>query len=236
MSYKEYPKVLIGITTYEGKDYIFPDCYNAVKNFDYPNYEVIVVDNSKTSAYVNKLRRKGYSKIHKIQRPKNSRDALSDSQNYIKNYFLKGNYDYLMFIESDLVPSPETLSQLINHRRQIVGATYYIGNDKLRVPCIFVLDYKKESVSMGTRLIALNEVDSYLNTGLRKVHGIGFGCVLFRRDLMNRFSFWTDERFDNKHSDVYFYMQLQNAGIPVFIDTNHVIPHYPSKWEDVGDK
>lgn len=236
MTYTDYPKVLVGITTYENKDYIFHYCYNAVSNFDYPNYEIIVVDNSKTRSYVDKLRRKGYEKIHKIARAKNSRDSIADSQNYIRRYFLQGDYDYLLLVESDLIPTKEAITLLINHEKPIVGATYFIGTGKITLPCIFFLDYKKEQASMGTRLITSQEWPTFLNTGLRKVHGIGFGCTLFRRDIIERFAFWTDERFDNKHSDVYFYMEMQNNNIPVHIDTNYVIRHYPSDWKDVKDR
>jgi GT2 family glycosyltransferase len=68
------------------------------------------------------------------------------------------------------------------------------------------------------------------------VHGMGIGCTLIRRDIFNTYMFWYDERFSEKHSDVYFYMELQNKGIPVYLDTNIIIEHYPSKWEDVKDK
>jgi len=236
MSVEEEPRVLVGIVTYEGKHYIFPKCYEAVHNFDYKNYDVIIVDNSKTLSYKNKLLREGYKKIHHVNRGKNSRDALSDSQNYIRKYFLNNNYDYLLLVESDLIPRPDTLSRLINHDKPVVGSLYFIGADKIKMPCVFLLDYKKDKGVMGTRLIKPKEINSYVYKGLKKVHGCGFGCTLIRRDVVERFVFWTDERFDNKHSDVYFYMDLQNEGVPVFIDTNVIVPHFPTKWEDVEDR
>ena len=231
-----YPKVLVGVVTYDGKHYIFPENYQCITSFDYPNYDWIIVDNSSNDVYVRKLRREGYKKVHKIKRAGNSRDTLSDSQNYVKNYFVKGDYDYLLMVESDLLPPPNTISRLMSYKLPIVGALYYLSDGVRRVPCIFFTDYKKEHASMGTRLIRQQEVSKFVGSGLRKVHGMGFGCALIRRDIIKDYNFWTDERFDNKHSDVYFYMQLQNRGVPVFVDTDFVVTHIPSKWGDVKDK
>jgi len=229
-----YPKVLIAIPTYEGKDYIFRENFEAIKNIDYPNYEYLYIDNSVTEEYSNTLKGRG-ANVVRVPRGENSRQALCNAQNYARHKVLDEDYDYLMFIESDLVPDKDVLKRLINFNRPVVGSIYLIGHE-IKVPCVFFLDHKKESGLLGTRLIHPMEVKHFMNTGLRLVHGLGFGCVLIRKDVVKRFPFWFDSRFDNKHSDVYFYMDLAVKGIPVFVDTDHVITHFPSKWELVNDK
>jgi glycosyltransferase involved in cell wall biosynthesis len=237
-------KVLIGIVTYEGKDYIFPKCYEAVQNIDYHNYHILIVDNSSTMNYYHKMIQRGYSKnnctIKHITRAKNSRDTLSDSQNYIRKYALENDYDYVLFVESDLVPPPDSLKRLLNHGKLVVGSVYWLEGSnflgtKGRIPCIFFTKSHELGVT-GTRLIYPEELQKFLNTGLRNCHGCGLGCTLIHKNIIKQFPFWTDERFDNKHSDVYLYMDLHNARIPVFIDTDLTVPHYPSKWDDVKDK
>lgn len=250
------PKVLVGIVTYEGKDYIFPQCYNAVRSFNYDNYDVLIVDNSAGDSYYTKLLREGYRNVHHIKRAKNSRDTLSDSQNYIRYRMLNGGYDYLLMVESDLVPPPETITRLLNHNKLVVGSLYWLqgrlpdtereklpegsfipgDNGKYKIPCIFFLEWKKEVGAMGTRLITYSELPRFLNTGLRQVHGCGIGCTLFARSIVEKYPYWTDERFDNKHSDVYLYMDLHNGHIPVFVDTSFEVPHYPSDWGQVIDR
>jgi glycosyltransferase involved in cell wall biosynthesis len=236
------PKVLVGIVTYDGKDYIFPECYKAVRNLDYDNYDVLIVDNSKGNSYYTKLLREGYKNVVHLQRAKNTRDTLSDSQNYIRHRMLDGNYDYLLMVESDLLPPPETITRLLNHNKLVTGSLYWLqgkipGQEgKFKIPCIFFLEYKKESQAMGTRLITYQELPSFLNTGLRQVHGCGIGCTLFARSIVEKYPYWTDERFDNKHSDVYLYMDLHNNHIPVFVDTSFEVPHFPSDWGQVIDR
>ena len=228
------PKVLVAIPIFDQKDYIFKENFEAIKNIDYPNYDYVYIDNSASSAYVKKLRRRG-AKAVRVPRGGNSRQALCNSQNYARNKAIQGNYDFLMFVESDLIPTPECIRRLMNHQVGVAGATYYIGTD-IKIPCVFTTEWKSEQHQMGTRLITLNEVDSFLNTGLRRIHGMGLGCTLIRIDIIKRYPFWYDERFTSKHSDVYFYMELQNDSVPVYIDSDYVIPHYPSKWSEVGDR
>jgi len=229
------PKVLVAIPIFDQKDYIFKENFEAIKNINYPNYDYIYIDNSNSGAYVKKLRRRGCKAV-RVPRGGNSRQALCNSQNYARKKALDGDYDYLMFVESDLIPTPECITILMSHGVGVAGALYYIGTEGVTFPCIFFKDWKAESNQMGTRLIKFSEIKGFLNTGLRRVHGMGLGCTLIRREIFKRFPYWYDERFTHKHSDVYFYMELENKTVPVYVDTNYTIPHFPSKWNLVGDK
>lgn len=247
---KKWPRVLVGITTYEGKDYMFPKCYKAAREFDYPSdrYDVLVVDNSDDKGrYFRKLKKRGVSWVEHISRGANSREALTKSQNLIRKRFLAGDYDYLLMLESDLLPEKDQLKRLLSFSKPVVGSTYFIGTGDVKVPCIFLSDVKVEGFQ-GTRPIGVirknnvnvgtdyEEVKRFLGTGLRQVHGCGLGCTLIRRSVVEDTPFWCDARFDNKHSDVYFYLDLERSRTPVFVDTDRVVPHFPSKWEEVKDR
>jgi hypothetical protein len=234
-----YPKVLVAIPTYEGKDYIFNEMITAVMSFNYPNYDIIVIDNTKDFKYFLKLKRrlgKRAGILRHVERGENSRQALCNAQNLARQKMLDENYAYLLFVESDLIPPPQTIEKLMSHNVPVVGVTYFLGTTEQKVPCIFLKEYKQEALGMGTRLLKKEEIPEYLNHGLKRVHGTGLGTTLIRRDIMQKYYFWHDTRFNDKHSDVYFYMDLDNAGIPVFVDTDLIVPHYPSEWEKVTDK
>lgn len=235
------PKVLVGIVTYEGKDYIFPTCYAAVSQFNYPNYDILIVDNSATLDYYHELINRGYNKVVHIKRAKNTRDTLSDSQNYIRKYCIENDYEYVLFVESDLVPPADVIQRLLSYEKRIVGSVYWLTGKTLNgtpahIPCIFFTHVKEGVNVTHTRIIKPNELEGFLQTGLRLCHGMGLGCTLIERSIIEQFPFWTDERFDNKHSDVYLYMDLHNAHIPVYIDTDLIVPHFPSDWGQVIDR
>lgn len=233
-SRSDYPKVLVVSPTYKGKDYIFKENFEAIKRLTYPNFDYVYIDNTSDLSYYLKLRRRGAKVVH-VPRGANSRQALCNAQNKARELCLEGGFDYLMFVESDIIPHPDSIQILMQHHVPVCGATYFIGHE-VKVPCIFFKTFKPEHNSMGTRLISLQEVPSFLNTGLRKIHGMGLGCTLIRRDIVKDYVYWYDERFDNKHSDVYFYMELDNNHVGVYVDTNLIVEHVPSDWKSVADK
>ena len=234
MTYK-YPRVLVATPTYEGKDYVFKENFEAIKNLSYPNYEYIYLDNTKGPNYAAKLRRRG-AKVVRVPRGRNSRDALSNAQNYARQKCLEEGFDYLLFVESDLLPPPDTIQRLMSHNKLAVGATYFIGTEGISLPCIFFKEYNKELKSYGSRVIHSDEVMNFLGTGVRSCFGCGVGVMLIKRSLVEKFKFWHDERFPNRHSDVWWNYDLDHARIPMFVDTDFVVDHRPSKWTNVKDR
>jgi hypothetical protein len=206
----------------------------------------------------------GKNNAFKVPRGRNSREAINNAMNFARQYFLERDYDYMLVVESDLFPRKDTIKRLLSYQKAVVGSFYLLGfeeddkpyyefnalyNKRLislevlkesikglqpRRACIFELDRKENGV-MGTKNIGVEKTPDYYMNGLRQVHGVGLGCTLIRRDIIQRFPFWTDSRFDNKHHDVYFYMDLHNKGIPVFCDTDVLVHHMPSRWSTVPD-
>jgi hypothetical protein len=239
------PKVLVGVVTYSGKHYIFPKNYDAISNLSYPNYDFIIVDNTSHKSYTSKLRREGYKNVHWVGRgviDKNSRMALTKSQNYIREKFINEGYDFLMLIESDLLPDRNIIQRLMSHAKPVVGSVYYLGTNKVKFPCIFLREGEGSKILgvtetfPGHKNVNMAEINAFLDGSLKKVHGCGFGCTLIRRDVVKKFPFWYDERFADKHSDVYFYMDTENNNIPVYVDTSVIVPHFPSDWNLVKDR
>lgn len=238
----------------------------AIKKLDYDNYTHIMVDNSPDDQiwFFRKLKRLGV-RAFRVDRGRNSRDAISNAMNFARDYMIEHKYDYMLVVESDLFPQPDTIKRLLSYGKSVVGSFYLLGHAEDDEPydqntqmlkegmitedvwkvlckglqprraCIFELDRKKDSGLVGTRNIGVDQTVEYYNQGLVKVHGTGLGCTLIRNDIIMRFPFWTDTRFGNKHHDVYFYMDLHNANIPVFVDTDVIVEHQPSKWSDVED-
>ena len=258
-------KILIATPIYDKKDYCLKKHLESVKNIDYDNCHHIMVDNTDDGGvYTERLKKLGVEAYH-VPRDGNSRNAIANSMNFVRDYFLKRDYDYLLVLESDLFPDKDVINRLIKTSSPVMGSFYLLGfeeddvkltelqkqlqlgiileyefKEKVRKlhprsACIFVLD-QKSSGFMGSRPITIKETQYIYQTGIKQVHGTGLGCTLIRRDIIQRFPFWTDNRYDNKHHDVYFYLDLHNAGIPVYVNTNVNIPHNPSDWMGVQDK
>ena len=259
------PKVLIGTPIYDKKEYALEKQLKHVRNIDYTNCEQVFFDNSKSDKFYYKLKSKGL-KVIRVPRGKNSREAVANSMNRMFMYALDNGYEYCLVLENDLYPDPKIIKRLLSHNKSVVASYYFIGIDEdeaklqtlikqvkqheiteeqfedstkglfYKTPCIFVKDVKKDSNFIGTRRLTRVEGLNYYQTGLRKIHGAGLGATLIKRDVMARFKFYTDSRFENKHPDVYFYADLEDARVPVYLDTSIVVPHQPTDWHKVKDR
>ena len=233
-----YPKVLVFSPTYEGKEYCRERFVENVKKFSYPNYEFLMIDNSKTDEYYKKLQADGVP-IVRVPRGDSSRIALANAQNYARRYALDNDFDYVLSLESDLFPTSDVIQRLMAHSKPVVGALYYIGGTEEGMathPCVFITTPKTNSTN-GTRLITPEEHQELVDEGgIHRIHGMGVGCALMMIYVLKDYIFWTDNRFDNKHSDVYFYMDLWNNKVPVYVDYDLETKHEPSSWKEVKDK
>lgn len=230
--------MLVFTPTYNGKEYCRKAFLENVKRIRYPNWDFLLIDNSKGTSYASKLRREGIKVVH-LSRGNNSREALAASQNYARKKAIEEGYDYILSLESDIFPPEDIIFRFLKHNKLVVGALYFIGGmgDTPRVPCVFVTHYKEEQKQYGTRLINRQEHEELSAVkGLHRIHGMGVGCTLIHKSVFSKYNFWTDNRFDNKHSDVYFYMQLWNDGVPVFVDYDTVCHHENSDWSKVIDR
>lgn len=248
---KEFPKVLIGSPIYEGKEYCRKEFVANVKKFTYPNKSFVMVDNSKGTSYHAKLRRDGVPAV-RVNRGRNSRDALANSMNYLRKRVLEGGYDYLLSLECDLFPREDIIERLLENMedvelfslqsgKRVVGAPYHIGEDAQKRLCIFRTVI--ENGIGGTRPLEPGDEQWFLNGKVHQVHGMGVGCVLIHKSILEKFPFWYSELDDarmakeviRKHPDVYFYLDLHNNRIPVYCDTKLYTLHMPSNWKLVKD-
>jgi hypothetical protein len=212
-----------------------------------------MVDNSKTSSYAAKLRREGVN-CQRVPRGRNSRDALANASNYLRERAINGGYDFLLMLESDVFPPRDVIEQLLQYADvessilqngyRVIGAPYLIGDSQGNFKlCVFIPE-KKENGTVGTRLFTDEEAREFLKKGVpRRIHGMGVGCTLIHRTVLERFPFHYSELDDDrmqhtdnrKHPDVYFYIDLQNNQIPVICVPQAFSLHRPSSWKLVKD-
>lgn len=105
------PKILIACPTYEGKEYCFDKWIAAVKALDYPNKELLVVDNSPTLDFYNRWKNKVPMVHLELDLTPNRRIAAS--MEYIRQQFLKSDAKYWFNVESDIMLPSQSLQFLL---------------------------------------------------------------------------------------------------------------------------
>jgi hypothetical protein len=235
---KEYiPKILVAFPTSDKKDYCAERFIDQIKNFTYPLYDIFVVDNSKDPKHVKKFWKEGIKAIHE---PLNGdfREELARHQNIIKDYFLAGDYDYLMMIESDVFTGECILEKLVSYAEVYnagaVTATYEIMRDEptlcltATVDSRFVRSEKLLNRSHGYEIMGQGcvELKKLLNDPDAKLTATGIGCTLFSREALECVNFRVDLDLNKRaFSDTFIFTDIERKGFRVLIDSNIVCEH-----------
>lgn len=232
------PKILVFTPIYDAKDYCLDAFVENCSKFNYPNYEHIIIDNSKTKKYYYDLQGKLHDtgiKVYHVTRGNNSRESLARAQNFARRYFLEGDYDYLMSLESDIFAPSDTLQRLLLHNKKVVTGWYLIGTKEVKIPCITIKKFNEHLHAWGTRLLNAQEILEYTRHGLKEVAAGGMGVCLIKRGIVERFKFYYDPRFTG-HSDIYFFNDCNNNKVKVYVDTDLTCDHQFSNWMEVQDR
>ncbi len=133
------PKVTIVFPNWNGLDDTI-ECLTSLKDLDYPNYNIIVVDNGSRNNEAKTLKDMFGSYIHVIENKENIGAAGANTQG-IRFALENCNPDYLMSLNNDAVVAPDCLTELIktaqsNPKVGIVGAKVYWHHDPNRIQFI----------------------------------------------------------------------------------------------------
>lgn len=114
-----YPKVLVACPNHEVKEYAFGRWIDNVRRLTWPNYDVLVVDNSPNDS--------GFADRYRDQVPILHIDTagiedlmvlrLNLSYEAIRLAFLAGPYARLLIIESDVIPPTDIVERLLDWGR-----------------------------------------------------------------------------------------------------------------------
>lgn len=232
----ENKKVLVACPFYEHKGYCTNAYFNNIKNLKWNNKSYFFVDNSEDLTFYENT--KSWCKEQLSFEPgwfhtpyvKTSRKRQVFAFNKIREHFLKGDYDHLMIVESDLFPHEFMIPLLMRWDKDVVGTVYYIGeNVSLHVPCCTTdaqnLNRTKKGCKFGDNFLPNYAVDG----SLRKIKGgLGFGCVLIKRKVLEMIKF----RSALLHADTYFHQDCEKFGFERWIDTSQIVLHDPSEYHD----
>jgi GT2 family glycosyltransferase len=219
-----FPKVLVGAPVYSNKKYITPYWINSVKNFDYPNYDILVVDNSKPyDGYVRFFHQNSIDVIYS-EPFENPYQRIANAREILNRYAVENHYDYLMSIEQDVIAPQNTLNTLLKHAVPIVGAPYIISShtDANRRHVDYVVSASKlDKVIAHIEGVDVNEwylSGEIMGKGLIRVKSCSLGCTLITNETLNQVKVRFNSRV-KRADDSYFFQDCLEKSIPVYLDT-----------------
>jgi GT2 family glycosyltransferase len=214
------PKVLIGTPVCDLYPFCWDEFYAAVKNIDYPNFDILFVDNSKTDSWYTEMRKKGVPVI-RGEYFEGKRERLVHSRNILRDKALSGGYDYFLNLEQDVIAPKDFLRKLVSHRKRVITGLYYSKFNIHGKSQILPVLYKHDKQPGMMTFFSLQEVE---NGNLVHARSCGMGCLMIHRDVLQRIEFWMDKEkpgFD----DVCFCNSLNDFQIGLFCDTSAICKH-----------
>lgn len=105
----EYPKVFVIILNWNGYE-VTKECLESLRSIDYPNFEIIVVDNGSSDSSPERFR-KNFPDLELIRNPKNL--GFTGGNNVGIRRALEHGAVYVLLLNNDTVVAPTFLSELI---------------------------------------------------------------------------------------------------------------------------
>jgi cellulose synthase/poly-beta-1,6-N-acetylglucosamine synthase-like glycosyltransferase len=188
-----FAKVLVAAPIYENMEYCFKEFIEAISKIDYTNYNILLVDNSKTQDFYNKLKnleKTGRIKVlyDKTKEEKNLFRLIS-SRNKILKYAKENNYDYLLMMDADVIAPKNIITDLMSHKKDIISGIYLRAemrnNKNVAIPNALVLIDKLEGKELFR---SLSFYEMYSNN-LFEVLFCSGGCMLLSRDAFTKLKY-----------------------------------------------
>ena len=157
------------------------------------------------------------------------RCSIDRMRNESAKHAIAGGFDYLWFIDDDMIIHPDTLESLLQHDYDIVMELTYVRGYPFKIMAF------KAGRTQSNDLV-LTHFDDYKDykddKGLVPCYAVGNACTLYKVELLKKVSlphFVTGENFTE---DVYMCCKAKDevenqTGVPVKIgmDTNHPTGH-----------
>ncbi|MBS3155733.1 hypothetical protein J4413_00665 [Candidatus Woesearchaeota archaeon] len=241
-SNKNYPKMLIGCPTSKDYEYCVEEYLMRVFSLNYPNFDILLVDNSEGNEFYEKLKEYGI-KVIKSEFNESAIKRVVNSRNIIRDYALKNEYDYFFSLEQDVIPPFEVIETLLDSKQKVISGLYFgftnpyeFGDVKkiTLMPVAYKLfnEEEKKKSSKEQNFRRLNELD--INPPRKiAVRMTGLGCMIIHKDVLEKTKFRFDEERKNT-DDRYFSDDVYDMNVPIVLDTRmrckHLVVNKNVKW------
>ena len=146
--------------------------------------------------------------------------SVDVGRNIIAKYAQENEFDYIMWVDSDMILPKNTLVRLLSHDKDIVAGVYsykVLGNKEV-VAKRFQDETREEYDNL-----TIKEIKE--SSGLIEVDGFGFGCVLTKVSMFDKIPFPWFIYTQDMGEDIFFCRKAQNEGYKLWLDTDVICGH-----------
>jgi len=223
---KKYPKVSIILVNYLNyKDTI--GCIRSLHNITYPNYEIIVVDNSEDEESYEII--KNCSGINLIKSEKNL--GFAGGNNLGIKIALAKDADYVLLLNNDTIVKENFLNELVIQSKDssagiATGKIYYLDQPTKIWGAGGRVDWKR---GMGI-FYGINEIDTHSKYNKQKYISFASGCMMFiKKEVLENIGL-LNESFYMYCEDVEYCIRANRNGVMILYVPSSIV------WHKIGLK
>lgn len=210
--------ISVQVLNYNGKRFL-KDCLDSLLKQDYPNFELVLIDNASTDGSMEFVEQKYKNEI---------KEKKLRIIRFKRNYGLTGAYnrsyknaktDYVLLLNNDIIVPKKNLISLLMKTAQKEGAEIVGGVDW---PIGKKIEMKKIEKSCTINVLGFDTPNIIKK---KEVFYVGGGCCLIDKSKVN---FLFLEEYFVYGEDVYFSWRAKIRGYKVIFDKNAIYLHYGS--------
>ena len=153
---------------------------------------------------------------------------VDNARNKLVRVFLDSDKEYLLFIDSDIIPDNDSLQRLIGHDKDIISGVHNViqGYDN-GVP-IIIPSVSKTFKRQGQ---GIERTLAHHGTGLQQVEGTATSFLLIKRKVFDEWKSpwfmyeWNEGHTDFIGEDYWFCLEAQKRGFEVWADMDLLVRH-----------
>lgn len=221
------PKVLIGVVTYGKQRYCLDDFLMCLSK-QTVKADILFVVNNGESAYATLIRSKGWNAVEDPKPAATRIDKILNGRKHIREFALKNDYDYLLFLDSDVMLPARGLEYLLRTKGDVVSGAYlntFIMDGK---PVIAPVLFK----DLGGGQCQLFTYEGAAVPRVFEIGAAGFGCTLISRKVLQAVDLRTFNNSPTGGEDMAFYVDARAKGFKTVANTFVKCLHLPYPKDD----
>lgn len=153
----------------------------------------------------------------------------------------KLDYDYIMWIDSDIIFKPDQFFKLLKHEKDIVGGLYLMdGGTQFPV----IKNWDESFFEKNGRFEFLTPLDISGKSNLEEIVYTGFGFLLVKKGVFEKITYpWFEPRFFNFSNnvvdfcseDVGFCLKAREAGFKIHVDPTIIVGHEKTQILNISE-
>lgn len=236
------PRVLVGSPVFDGTRYCIKAFIDKIRSLSYNNYDIFLVDNSINDDFFRELKKEKGIKVEKdYTKEAINKKRLVSSRNKILKHALDSGYDYVLMMDSDVIPPVNIIEELLSCEKNIVSGlyfNYFVSSDRLKyLPVAWQFITREEFEEMKKTTVFPPVVKSHLDlrrhlipqeyegNSLINVMSPSAGCMLIKKKVFERIKYGLLDVQESTGDDIYFATKAREAGFKIYCYTKIKCEH-----------